>query len=320
MKRRNVLSALALSTLMVKANAQDAWPQRPIRLIVPSPGGAAADVLMRLIQEPLSKALGQPVVVDYRPGAGGAIAAQHILAKPSDGYEFVLHHNGLVTLPLVQKKPSYEVKDFTPITLIATNPLALMSNSSVPGNLADFVKFARENRGTLEWGTASIGGVGHLALLQFNDLAGIKDTVMVPYPGGAALTHALLAGQIKYGMSSPSETMTMLVKEGRLRYLGVSNPQRDPSMPDVPSISEVLPGYSSQVWWGLIAKAGTAAPIVERMAAEIGKIIAMPEVSRRIRGMYLQPATGGPKAFGDLIRNETQQWATLLKTRKVSID
>lgn len=319
MKRRLFLGAFALSTLVGNAYAQDDWPRRAIRLTVPGPASGSTDILARLIQEPLSKALGQPVIVEYRPGGGGAIGSQYLLGKPADGYEFLITSSGMVTLPLVQKKPSYDVKDFTAVTLLTTTPLFLISNPTVPGNLADFVKYARANPGALEWGTSGIGGPGHLAAVHFNEVAGIKDMVMIPYAGQNPVFQALVAGQVKYYISSSSETLNMLVKEGRLRYLGVASPQRSALAPDVPSISEVLPGFRAETWFGILAKAGTPAPIVKRVADEIGKIVATPEISERIRRMFMQPKTG-TKELADLIRHDQQQWAAVVKSKNISID
>lgn len=320
MDRRLVLGALALSLATGAVKAQESWPQRPIRLVIPGPSGGTTDVLARLIQEPLSKALGQPVIVEYRAGGGGAIASQYIIGKPADGYEFLIQNSGMVTLPLVQKKPSHDaIKDFTAVTLLGTVPLVLMASTAVPGNLADFVKHARSNPGTLEWGTSAIGGVGHLSTLHFHDMAGIKNMVMVSYAGVNPVIQALLGGQIKYAMSTPSETLNALVKDGRLRVLAVASAQRSPLVPDVPSMSEVVPGFHADTWFGIVAKAGTPAPVVKRMSDEIGKIVATPEISERIQRMYIQPKTGF-KELADMIRSENQQWSAVVKSKAISID
>ena len=161
--------------------AQSDWPQRPIKFIVPAAAGGTNDVLGRYIQEPLQKILGQPVVMEYKAGAGGAIASQYVAQQPADGYTFLLHGSGFVTVPLVQKKPSYDaLKDFVPVSLLGTSPMVLMAHPSMPATLGEFVQQARATPGSLEWGASALGGVGQLAMEAFHEAAGIHKMVMVP--------------------------------------------------------------------------------------------------------------------------------------------
>lgn len=166
MHRRTLIAGALLALAAAgPVLAQNDWPQRPIKFIVPAAAGGTNDVLGRYIQEPLQKILGQPVVMEYKAGAGGAIASQYVAQQPADGYTFLLHGSGFVTVPLVQKKPSYDaLKDFVPVSLLGTSPMVLMTHPSTPATLGEFVHQARANPGSLEWGASALGGVGQLAM------------------------------------------------------------------------------------------------------------------------------------------------------------
>jgi tripartite-type tricarboxylate transporter receptor subunit TctC len=320
LQRRALIATAALALLAGTATAQDNWPQRPIRFIVPAAAGGTNDVLGRFLQEPLSKLLGQPVIMEYKAGAGGAIASQYVATQPADGYTFLLHGSGLVTVPLVQKKASYDaIKDFVPVSLIGTSPMVLMTNPSTPANLADFVKYARANPGTLEWGASALGGVGQLAMVAFHDAAGIKNMVMVPYPGAGPAAQALLGGQTKYMLSTPSSATNAFVKDGRMRILGVSTAKRSPLLPDVPSISEVVPGYNTETWFGLVARTGTPQPVIAKLADAVAKVVAMPDIQEKIQGVFVVPRTG-TQELGDIIRYDHQLWSKVVKANNITMD
>ena len=321
MQRRTFIASAATALATPLSFAQDgAWPQRPIRFVVPAAAGGTNDVLGRYIQDPLQKILGQPVVMEYKPGAGGAIACQYVAQQPADGYTFLLHGSGLVTVPIVQKKPSYDaLKDFTPVTLLGTSPMVLMTHPSTPATLAQFVQYARANPGALEWGAAALGGVGQLAMEAFHEAAGIRKMVMVPYPGAGPSAQALLAGQTKYMLSTPSSSTAGFVKEGRMRILGVSTGKRSPLLPDVPSISEVVPGYHSETWFGLLARTGTPAPVVARVADAVGKVLAQSDIQEKFRAVYVVPQAG-TKELGDIVRADHALWLRVARANNISID
>lgn len=195
---RFITLALSLVAFCLPAAGQTSWPNRPIKIVVAAAPGGTFDVLARLIQEPLSKELGQPVVVEYKPGAGGAIGLQYMSNQPSDGYTYLLHGSSIVTVQLTQPKPPYDtLRDYASIGLLGTSPMILVAHKSQPATLGEFVKNAREHPGKLEWGTTSIGGVGQLAAEAFHQSAGIKGMVMVSYAGAAPGMTALAAGEIK---------------------------------------------------------------------------------------------------------------------------
>ena len=318
--RRALLAALALTSACA-VQSQDAWPARPIKFVIPAAAGGTNDVLARVMQESLGKALGQPVIIEHKAGAGGAIASQYVATQAADGYTFLVHGSGLVTVPLVQKKPLYDaLKDFVPVGLIGTSPMVLMTHPSTPASLAGFVLEAKANPGKLEWGASALGGVGQLAMEAFHEAAGIKNMIMVPYPGAGPSAQALLAGQTKYMLSTPSSATSGFVKDGRMRILGVSTAQRSPLLPDVPSIAEVVPGYNTQTWFGVVARTGTPHPILAKLNEAMNKVLAQPEIQEKMRGVYVLPTPGTPQALGDIIKYDHQLWGKVVKANKISID
>lgn len=320
LNRRHILSLAATAALPLQAAAQAAWPSKPIRIINPSAVGGTNDVMCRHIAEPLSRILGQPVVVESKAGAGGVIAVQYVLSQPADGHTLLTHHNGFITAPLVSASAKYDaLADFDPVSLKGTAPLVLMAHPSMPATLAEFVAFARANPGKLEWGTSSLGGIGHLACEVFHDMAGIKGMVRVAFPGVAPATQALVGGQIKYLMSSFTAATAGLVKEGRLRLLGVSSPKPTPMVPNVPAISEVVPGFGAEVWYGFLARAGTPTPILAKLGDAITQVVSQPEMAEKFRTVGVQ-ATGGRKAFEETLRRDHALWSRVVQEKGIKID
>ena len=244
-----------------------------------------------------------------------------MVSQPADGYTFLLHGSGLVTVPLVQKKPSYDaLKDFVPVSLIGTSPMVLMTHPSTPDNLAAFVREARAKPGSLEWGSSALGGVGQLAMEAFHEAAGIQKMVMVPFSGAGPSAQALLGGQTKYMLSTPSSATLGFVKEGKMRILGVSTAKRSPLLPDVPSISEVVPGYATETWFGLLARTGTPPQAIAKVNDAINKTLAMPDIQEKIRSVFVLPVGGPPQALGDMIRTDHVLWSKVVKANNISID
>lgn len=321
MHRRTLIAGALLALAAAgPVLAQNDWPQRPIKFIVPAAAGGTNDVLGRYIQEPLQKILGQPVVMEYKAGAGGAIASQYVAQQPADGYTFLLHGSGFVTVPLVQKKPSYDaLKDFVPVSLLGTSPMVLMTHPSMPATLGEFVQQARAKPGSLEWGASALGGVGQLAMEAFHEAAGIRKMVMVPYPGAGPSAQALLAGQTKYMLSTPSSVTSGFVKDGKMRILGVSTAKRSPLLPEVPSIAEVVPGYDTQTWFGLLARTGTPPQVVAKLADAIAKVMAQPDIQEKFRAVYVVPKTG-TKELGEIVRTDHQLWGQVVKANNITMD
>jgi len=319
LNRRHVLSLAASAALPLPALAQDGWPSRPIRMINPGAAGGTNDVMCRAIAEPLSKMLGQPVVVETKPGAGGVIGTQYLLSQPADGYTIVTNHNGFITAPLVSAAANYDpLKDFTPVSLKAVAPLVLLAHPSMPATLPEFIAYARANPGKLEWGTSALGGVGHLGSEVFNDMAGIKGMVQVAFNGSAPATQALLGGQIKYLLSSFTSATAGLVDAGRLRLLGASSATRSPLFPDVPAIAEVIPGFSVDVWYGFMARAGTPAPVLQKLGNAIAQIVSQPEMVEKFRGVGVA-AKGGRNELAEILRRDHALWSRVVKEKNIKL-
>jgi tripartite-type tricarboxylate transporter receptor subunit TctC len=319
--RRHLLSLAAGAALPLPSFAQDAWPQRPIRIINPGAAGGTNDVLCRHMAEPLGKLLGQPVLVENKPGAGGVIGVQYMLQQPADGYTILTHHNGLVTAPLLSPSANYDaLKDVVPLSLKATAPLVLLAHPSMPATLAEFVAFARANPGKLEWGTSALGGVGHLACEVFHDMAGIKGMVKVAYSGAAPATQALVGGQIKYLLSSFTGATAGLIQEGKLRLLGHSSPTRTAVLPNVPAIAEVVPGFQADVWYGFTARAGTPPHIVEKLSQAIMAVNAMPEMAEKFKAVGVTPAKGGRSDYAETLKRENALWSKVIKEKGIKLD
>jgi tripartite-type tricarboxylate transporter receptor subunit TctC len=320
MNRRRLLALAALATAPLSALAADAWPQHNIRAINPGAPGGTNDILTRDIAEPVGRLLGQTVYVESKPGAGGVVGAQFVAQQPADGYTILTHHNGLVTAPMVSGSANYDaLRDFVPLSLQGTSPLILMAHPSMPATLAAFVAFARANPGKLEWGTSALGGVGHLAMELFHDEAGIQGMVKVPFSGSAPATQALLTGEIKYLLSSMTSATAGLVKEGKLRLLAVSTLQRSPLLPELPAISEVVPGFEAEAWFGLVARAGTPAPVVDKLSQAIVAAVSRPDIVEKYRALYVV-ARPGRAEFAQLLQKESQRWAKVVREKNIRLD
>jgi tripartite-type tricarboxylate transporter receptor subunit TctC len=314
-------SVAAAAALPRPARAQAAWPQRPIRLINPGAAGGTNDVLSRHLVDSLGKLLGQPVVIESKAGAGGVIGAQFVAQQPADGYTILTHHNGFLTAPLVSANARYDpLRDFVPLGLQGTAPLVLLAHPSMPATLREFVDYARAHPGKLEWGTAALGGIGHLATEVFHDMAGIKDMVRVAFSGSAPATQALVGGQIKYLLSSMTSATAGLQKEGRLRVLGATSPQRSALLPDVPAIAEVVPGFNAQVWYGLLARAGTPEPIVARLSEAITRAVGQPDIAEKYRNVGVMAQPMGREEFAELLRRDHALWAKTVREKNIRLD
>ena len=250
------LVMLAAALPVVPAVAQD-WPKRPVRIIVPYAAGGNTDAIARLTAERLGSALGQPFIIDNRGGAGGAIAAEFVSKAPADGYTlFIATLSQFGPVPLMQKVGYNPLKDFAPISNIAANGFVIAVSNSVPAaTLKEFIDLAKTKPNAFNYGSGGPGSLTHLAAALFLQRAGVQ-MVHVPYKGGALALADTLSGQVQMYAASPSEVIQQ-GRAGKLRLLGITTAQRNPQLPDVPAISETLPGFSVSSWNGLFAPAGT---------------------------------------------------------------
>ena len=323
MQRRSFLQTTlgAVGALATPAFAQS-WPSRPIKLVVPFPPGSSPDIIARLIGEPLGQALGQAVVVDNRPGAGGNVGTAAVAKAAPDGYTFLFTIQGpLVTAPLLSKHLNYDpAKDLAPVTLVATSPNVLVVDPKLGANsLADFVRIGKEKKGQLNYGSVGNGSASHLAMELFKTRAGL-DLVHVPYQGFPQVVNAMLAGQVQAGFMVPGIAIGQ-IRAGRLKALGVTTLGRAASLPEMPSLVEQgYPGFEAISWQAVLAPAGTPRPVVDRVASELIRIIKSDEVRGRILGQYFSAVGTAPEALAGLMKTERERWAKVIKAAGVQAE
>jgi tripartite-type tricarboxylate transporter receptor subunit TctC len=306
-----VLAALAFS---FPAAAQP-FPVKPLKIIVPFSPGGATDVLARLFGQELSKAWGQPVVVENKPGAGGHIGAEMGAKAAPDGHTLLLVAAGFMAVSpaLYAKLPFDPVRDYAPITLFVNAPLMLVVHPSVPAkSVREFIELAKAQPGKMTIGNGGTGTAQHLGGEYFGSTAGI-DVIHVPYKGSAPATVDLLSGQVN-AMLDNMVTLIPHVKSGRLRALGVSALKRAPNMPEVPTIAETaLPGFETGTWYGIVAPAGTSPEVVAKLNAELVRIAKTPEVTGKLTDMGLITVGNTPEQFSAMIKSEIAKYATIVR-------
>ena len=319
MKRvnRNVLLLVAFALWAVGASAQP-YPNRPIKLIVADSAGGAPDQLARLVAQKLSDSLGQPVVVDNRAGAGGVLGAELVAKSAPDGYTLLLTTTAIYAiLPNLRKNLPYDpVKDFLPISRIATASNVLVVNNALPANnIGELIKLAKEKPGALNYASAGVGTPAHLAGEMLNLLADIK-VVHVPYKGAAPALTDVIAGNAQYIITSPIAAGAHM-NGGRVRALATTGAERNPSLPDLPTIAETVPGYEITQTWGIVAPAGTPPEVARRLNTEIVKVMSQPDVKERVLATGSTPAGDSPAAFEAFMAKERQRLGDVTAKRGI---
>ena len=315
----NLVVALALAVLAAACPHRSAhaaeWPTKPVRLVVPGGVGGVIDIRARWLAEKLSPMIGQTMVVENRPGAGGNVGMEQVARSTPDGYTLVVIHQGTMTMnPHLYARPGYDaLADFTPIARVGISPLMLAVNPSVPaGTVAELIALAKTRPGKLDFGSPGNGTPPHLAGELFRRVAAI-DVVHVPFNGGGQETQALIAGQIAYTIEGLS-LQAPQVQAGRLRALAVTGPRRVPSWPDVPTMAEAgLAGCEFLGWIGIAAPAATPRPIVDRLARDIAAVLALPESREWLSAIGAEPGTIAPEAFAAEIRAEHHRWGQVIR-------
>jgi tripartite-type tricarboxylate transporter receptor subunit TctC len=316
--RRHFVAAAALPALSLDAARAQGFPSKPIRIVVPFSPGGTGDVLCRSLQEPLQRHLGQPVIIDNRIGASGSMGTQYVKNAAPDGYTLLQVGNSTVTTMLTQKTAGYDaVKDFAPVALIATTPMVFLLNPVIPANnIAQLIEYAKAHPGALEFSSAGRGSLAHLATESFNQAAGIK-MVFVPYQGSAQATNAVLAGEVKVALTTPSDAINAFVSAGRLKMLAVSSMQRSPLLPAVPAIAETLPNFGVAAWFGLAAPAGTPPDVMARLNEAINKSIAEPAMQAKLKALAMTPNPGTPAAFAEMVRADEKLWVRVAQQANI---
>ena len=315
-------AALALVTSAVATCAfAQAWPNKPISLVVPFPPGGTTDVLARAIGQQLSTSLGQPVIVESKPGAGATIGADFVAKSKPDGYTFLMGAVRHTIATTVYKKLPYDFqKDFAPVSIVALVPNVLTTNATVSAkSVAELLALAKAQPGKLTYGSNGNGTAQHLIGAQFESMGKVA-LVHVPYKGSGPLATDLLGGQISMSFDTITPVLPH-IKAGKLRALAVTTAKRSPALPDVPTLDEAgLKGFNLGTWFGVLAPTGTPAPIVERMNREIARIVALPDFKKKMEEIGAEPIGNTSAQMAQQIKEDTERYAKLVKDAGVTID
>ena len=320
--RRVMLKAgVAAAALCVQGAFAQAWPAKPISLIVPFAAGGTTDVLARAIGQELSKSLGQPVIVESKPGAGATLGADFVAKSKADGYTFLMgavHHT--IATSVYKKLPYDFQKDLAPVSIVALVPNVLVVNPGVPAkNVAELLALAKAQPGKLAYGSNGNGTGQHLIGAQFEAMAGVQ-MLHVPYKGSGPLTTDLLGGQIAMSFDTITPVLPH-IKAGKLRALAITTNKRSVALPDVPTLDESgLKGFNLGTWFGVLAPAATPQPIVERVNKEIVRIVNLPDFKKKMDEIGAEPIGNSPEQMARQIKEDTDRFAKLVKDAKVAIE
>lgn len=320
MTRRRILracgAALACAWLAQPAAAQEAaYPTRPVRFVVPYPPGGPLDIMARALAEKVRPALGQPMVVENKAGAGGNIGADLVAKSPPDGYTLLVGYNGPIAInkTLFDNMPYDPVTDLAPITLAVSSPQYLVVNPNLPvKSVAELVAWSKAHPGKLSYGSVATGSASHLTMEMLNEASGLGAT-HVPYRGASPALVDLVAGNVQAAFMVPGNVQ-QYVKEGRLKLLASTGEKRFPSTPEIPTMIEAgYPNFVATSWIGFLAPAGTPRKIIDRYNKEIVRILHMPDVQQKLRDMEFEVVANTPEQFGSWIRTEVERWGRVIK-------
>jgi tripartite-type tricarboxylate transporter receptor subunit TctC len=322
LKGRRVSALAACMALTGPAWAQsspDTWPSRPVRMVVPYAAGGATDVLGRLFAARLAETLGQPFVVDNRPGAAGTIGAEMVVRAAPDGHTLAFVPSAYAASLALYKLSWDPTRAVAPIGIVATGPLVLGVHPGVKaGSVRDLIELARAKPGSINFGSAGTGGSLHLAGELFLQLARV-DMSHVPYKSEAPALNDLVGGHIQV-MFASAIVMLPQARAGKVRGLGVTSAKRSPAAPELPTIGEAVPGYDVAQWFGMWAAAAVRRDTVIRVNQALGRIVRMPEVQERLRADGFEPAQGSPEDFGRTMAEETALWARVVKAGNIRVE
>jgi tripartite-type tricarboxylate transporter receptor subunit TctC len=320
MFERLAIAAVATVLALPVAHAEP-WPEHPIKFVMSAPAGSSIDVLGRTIADKLKDRLGQPVVVENKPAAGGTVATADVAHSAPDGYTMLLAFNGpLAFAPLLQKLPYDVQKDLAPVIITSSQPNVLAINATLPvHSVKELVAYAKANPGKLNYASVGNGSSSHLNMELFKSVAGF-DAVHVPFNGSPPAVKSTLQNetQMLFAVMQPLQAQ---IQAGQLRALAVTTAKRFPLLPDLPTIAESgYPGFEALAWNGVMVAAGTPKPIVAKLNAEIGAVLKEPDVVQKMHGFGFDLVGGTPEDFGALVRGEAERWAPVIKKVGLKVD
>ena len=322
MRRHLVLLAAMLGAAFSgPAWAQADWPTKPVKIVVPFAAGGTTDLTARIIAEQLGQTFKQTFIVENKAGAGGNLGATEVAKSAPDGYTFLMGTPGTQAINqfLYPKMPYDTAKDLVPVSFVVRVPNVLMVNPQLPAkDLKALIALLKAQPGKLSYGTPGNGSTGHLSTELFKTQAGVFVT-HIPYRGSGPMLQDLMAGQVQMSIDNMPSALP-LIQAGKLVALGVTSAQPVPQLPGVPAIASVLPGYEAEAWFVLVAPAGTPQPIIDKLSAEVDRILKKPEVIERFAKLGATPVGGTPKQLGDFIAAETRKWQQVVKTSGAKVD
>ena len=315
-------AAAVLSVAAVGAAQAQSYPNKPVRLIVPYPAGGTTDIIARLAAQQLSERLKQPFVVENKAGANGAIGSVEVARAPADGYTLLMGTASThgINSAVYKSLPYDAVKDFAPVTIVASTPNIIAVHPSVPAkNLQELLALAKAQPGKLNYGSTSLGGSPHMSAELLKMMAGV-DMVHVPYKGAAPMLTDLMGGQVQVGFDNLPSTINF-VRSGKVRAIAVTTPQRWPGAPEIPTVAESgLPGYEVSGWFGLLAPAGTPPAVLATIQQALAEAVKQPEVNKQMLELGAQPVVNTPDAFAKLVQADVAKWRDVVKTTGVKLD
>jgi tripartite-type tricarboxylate transporter receptor subunit TctC len=313
--------ALACAIFASPHAAAQEWPAKPLRWVVPSAPGDGSDSVGRLLADKLAKALGQSIVIDNKPGAGGVLGSEHVAKAAPDGYTMIVGNAGSHGInAAIYTKLAYDVlKDFVPVALICTAPNVMVASpGSKATSVAEFVAYARANAGKVNYASGGIGSSSHLSAELFKGLAGVEMT-HIPYKGAAPAVASVLADETSV-MIGNLPPWSAQIKAGKVRALAVTTARRHPSLPDVPALAESLPGFETVAWFGLLAPAGTPKAAIDRVNAAVNAALGEAEVKERLAALGCDPAGGSAESFAARVHGDVARWKKLAAEKGIRAD
>jgi len=319
-----LLAGAALAALALLAPAElgaQAYPTRPVRMIVPFPPGGATDIIARLVSDRLTEMWGQTVLVDYKPGAGTVVGTDVVAKAPADGYTMGMVITAHVLNPSLRKDMPYDtLKDLAGVSLVAVSHIVITATKQLPANnIKELIDYARANPGKLNYASPGTGTAMHLAGELLNSMAGLK-IVHVPYRGGAAASPDVNSGRIELQID-PIQASMQNIESKQVKALAIASPQRAPTAPDIPTVAETLPGFTVMSLSGLVVPAATPRDIVRKIHADVRKVLEVPELKARMGGLGMDAVgSASPEEFDGFIRSEIAKWAEVVKSSGMQLD